>query len=1030
MSKNYAIAEIIYDAFTDLSANSGKQTPAEWMQGYLSANLPPKALNAMRNIPSKTIEMLDIMEQKRAAIEEAVAAGESVEDWFVSNIMAESGSNGAKAHLATSLFNGIASAEKVVDPGTQTEPIDISDNSEQWQDDKWDNDKLKDTLKTLAIHTGKTGMKEFLSGAHMKASQECVAATPPDRGFITDAITNEATSALRIAVSAGLIIAVSKGLLPVTPVKVLVATSFMAVESLPSIADAMEYKCVLHEALIKVKYIAVATVAEMWTQHKNLSPSLATDAAVKIFGAQGATIAGAISSLFRAYAQTVNDTPGIEGYRKAAAQGDAEAQWHIGIMYEHGYDDVEQDYTKAVEWYRKAAEQGHAKAQCDLGFCYQRGRGVATDYAKAVEWYIKSAGQGYAKAQFFLGYCYEHGQGIAQDCDKAISLYVQSAIQGYPLAQEYMQRISSSIDNDQTSNQSDNDQISYQHDENLISNQYAISELVFDAFNDYSAKSEKQTPAEWLQAYLGTKLPAKTADAIRNISSDILDTLDVIEQKKAAMEEATATEETVKNWFTSSIMAESGGNGTKARLAAAFINGMACAGKSLDENVETEAINIYDNPEHWQDDKWEDDKLQGGLQDLIYKADKYVMNTFSSDVFMKASQESTAAALTDKGIITYDVANGAASGLKTAIAAGLVIAAANDLIPATSVKALAATSFRTVESLHALADFMNGKTTLNESYHIKVRNSTIATIAGMLIQQKDQPLNEAVDAAVKIFGIQGAIIASAASGLFIGLSKAINVEWNRKASEQGDAVAQWHLGNIYEIGWCVAENYAEAVKWYRKAAEQGAADAQYSLGLCYDFGRGVAKDKAEAIKWYSKAAEQGYAKAQYNLGVCYEKGNGVAQDYAKAFELYSKAAEQGLVPAQCNLGVFYYFGYGVAADKEKAIKLYRQAAEQGDEEAQCNLGFCYHRGRVVDQDFEKAVAWYTKSAEQGHARAQFFLGICYEQGQGVEEDRLKALQLYVKSAEQGYPLAQEQVQRIASFMKDVLSRTTILPGPN
>ena len=53
------------------------------------------------------------------------------------------------------------------------------------------------------------------------------------------------------------------------------------------------------------------------------------------------------------------------------------------------------------------------------------------------------------------------------------------------------------------------------------------------------------------------------------------------------------------------------------------------------------------------------------------------------------------------------------------------------------------------------------------------------------------------------------------------------------------------------------------MKWYRKAAEQGDAKAQYNLGNCYYFGNGVTENEQEAVKWYRKAAEQGDAKAQY-----------------------------------------------------------------------------------------------------------------------------------------------------------------------
>ena len=43
--------------------------------------------------------------------------------------------------------------------------------------------------------------------------------------------------------------------------------------------------------------------------------------------------------------------------------------------------------------------------------------------------------------------------------------------------------------------------------------------------------------------------------------------------------------------------------------------------------------------------------------------------------------------------------------------------------------------------------------------------------------------------------------------------------------------------------------------------------AQYNLGFLYDNGWGVPEDDAEAVRWYRLAADQGDASAQYNLGV-------------------------------------------------------------------------------------------------------------------------------------------------------------------
>ena len=75
-----------------------------------------------------------------------------------------------------------------------------------------------------------------------------------------------------------------------------------------------------------------------------------------------------------------------------AEQGDAKAQFNLGVMYGDGLG-VKQDYFEEVNWYRKAAEQGHAKAQFNLGVMYANGRGVKQDDFEAVKWYRQAAEQ-------------------------------------------------------------------------------------------------------------------------------------------------------------------------------------------------------------------------------------------------------------------------------------------------------------------------------------------------------------------------------------------------------------------------------------------------------------------------------------------------------------------------------------------------------------------------------------------------------------------------------------------------------------
>ncbi|MCI7046793.1 tetratricopeptide repeat protein [Helicobacter sp.] len=115
-----------------------------------------------------------------------------------------------------------------------------------------------------------------------------------------------------------------------------------------------------------------------------------------------------------------------------AKQGDAEAQFLLGLMYDQGQG-VKQDYEKAAEWFSKAANQGYAKAQYNLGAMYENGQAVRQDYKKAFEWYSKAANQGYAKAQYNLGAMYEKGYGVRQDLKKAKEYFGLSCDSGLQL---------------------------------------------------------------------------------------------------------------------------------------------------------------------------------------------------------------------------------------------------------------------------------------------------------------------------------------------------------------------------------------------------------------------------------------------------------------------------------------------------------------------------------------------------------------------------------------------------------------------
>ena len=115
-----------------------------------------------------------------------------------------------------------------------------------------------------------------------------------------------------------------------------------------------------------------------------------------------------------AAAQKGDFATALKEWRPLAEQGNADAQFNLGLMYDNGQG-VTQDYKEAARLYGLAAAQGNAKAQLNLGFMYGNGQGVTQDYKEAARLYGLAAAQGDADAQYNLGLMYGNGQGVIQD---------------------------------------------------------------------------------------------------------------------------------------------------------------------------------------------------------------------------------------------------------------------------------------------------------------------------------------------------------------------------------------------------------------------------------------------------------------------------------------------------------------------------------------------------------------------------------------------------------------------------------------
>jgi len=159
-----------------------------------------------------------------------------------------------------------------------------------------------------------------------------------------------------------------------------------------------------------------------------------------------------------------DDSAGSYALRRAAAEGDARAQYLIGLRYAEG-DAGMRDMEKSLRWLRLAAMSGLAPAEYRLGVLYERGEGVefdlnqarawygraarqgnlkamhnlavieggkegSGDYSDAAKWYEKAAAHGLSDSQFNLGVLKEHGLGTSLDLIEAYKWFSLAAAGG------------------------------------------------------------------------------------------------------------------------------------------------------------------------------------------------------------------------------------------------------------------------------------------------------------------------------------------------------------------------------------------------------------------------------------------------------------------------------------------------------------------------------------------------------------------------------------------------------------------------
>ena len=159
--------------------------------------------------------------------------------------------------------------------------------------------------------------------------------------------------------------------------------------------------------------------------------------------------------------------------------------------------------------------------------------------------------------------------------------------------------------------------------------------------------------------------------------------------------------------------------------------------------------------------------------------------------------------------------------------------------------------------------------------------------------------------------------------------------WFLEGDKLGNPYSQIDVANMFYVGKLIKKDEEAAIRIMRRAASQGEALAQFRLGEFLQMKNRSTAEQKEANEWLSKALKQ-YQEvsgsslfAESRVAFMYKSGYGVKQDYKESASRYKKLAKKGYPWAHYHLALQYIEGDGIEVDYDKAKKHLKMASYKG-----------------------------------------------------------------------------------------------------
>lgn len=599
-----------------------------------------------------------------------------------------------------------------------------------------------------------------------------------------------------------------------------------------------------------------------------------------------------------------------------AILGDADAQFKLGQLYEYGIV-VAKNIEQSIIYYELAALQQDVRAEYNLGVIYLEGKTDPINYQKGIDWMMDAAFKGNAYAQYAMANIYEHGlndsQGvsvIAQNHQQAVAMLYLASANHYDQAQYRLAQYLTRENNGVLSVAARNNRTELVHRLYQEAAKSGVADAIlpaafYEAMNNDPAKQKIAFATAEKQARAGNSLAALLVGIMYErglgVSASQADSLYWYQQ---------APLNPVSEFILGTYYISGNGVSRDPEKGRSFLQQSANAGFSY-ANYNLAIVN-KDQGLPFLAELDSARKLGNSTAGLLL-ADYYLLQANDPDKMQQARD--IYQHFSDKGdrnaqvklAFLYERGLGGPSNAELALNWYTLSAKQGQVIA----QYLLGSMYQ-LGKVGSVPDYTEAK----KWYSLSQKSYNPAAVAlGFVFDTVDDNYGQAWD--------------------------------NYKiAANRGDAIGQYNLGLIYELGKGQPVDQFKAESLYQSAAEQGYSPAMTQLGGLYFKGINGQPDEQKALAWYKKAAELGNREANYQLGLLSETGVGMTLDFAKAVNFYQRAADLGDEKAILALARMYQYGLGVSKDLTHAAELYQSLATENNAYAQYQLAMFYYDGSL------------------------------------------------------------------------------------